>query len=304
MLMVDQWYYAQQGQRQGPVAEDQLKQLAASGQLKPTDKVWKQGMAAWTQASEIEGLIPPPDPSEPPPLAPEPCEPPPLEDAAQTATEWYYVQNGQRTGPVSKQQLTQLASGGQLRPTDLVWKQGMSQWVPLNQAISLSPPDPNAPPPIPIAAQPQGASLLAYRIALVLAAVVVFLPWVVASGSVSFMGHQSSGTSTLANGIQTTWGVLCLLCAIAGMGFTFFEPAKILKDKVKLGMAAIGGVIAILAIIGITNGASGFQGGGNFSSGDASVSSNIYAGVGAYLAIVAGVAAGVIGYRADWNPKQ
>ena len=51
--MAEQWYYAQQGQRQGPVAEEQLKQLASSGQLKPTDKVWKKDMAAWEAASSL-----------------------------------------------------------------------------------------------------------------------------------------------------------------------------------------------------------------------------------------------------------
>ena len=44
-------YYAQQGQRHGPVAEEQLKQLASSGQLKATDRAWKNGMAAWQAAT-------------------------------------------------------------------------------------------------------------------------------------------------------------------------------------------------------------------------------------------------------------
>ncbi len=157
--MAEQWYYSQQGQRQGPVLEEQLKQLAASGQLKPTDKVWKKGMAAWEAASAVEGLIPKPAEDEPPPLEssgapdeqaflnakPAEDEPPPFEDAADTAREWYYVQGGQRKGPVSKAQLKQLASKGQLKPTDLIWKNGMSKWLPLNQAIPLAPPDPNAP---------------------------------------------------------------------------------------------------------------------------------------------------------------
>jgi hypothetical protein len=55
--MADQWYYAQQGQRQGPVSAQQLKQLASSGQLKPTDQVWKQGMAEWQPASKVQGLF-------------------------------------------------------------------------------------------------------------------------------------------------------------------------------------------------------------------------------------------------------
>jgi hypothetical protein len=74
--MADQWYYAQQGQRQGPVAEEQLKQLASSGQLKPTDKVWKQGMAAWQAVSQIPGLFPFIASDEPPPIPSDPSPPP------------------------------------------------------------------------------------------------------------------------------------------------------------------------------------------------------------------------------------
>ncbi len=55
--MADQWYYSKQGQRVGPVSEAQLQQLVASGQLQPTDLVWKQGMTNWTSASNA-GLFP------------------------------------------------------------------------------------------------------------------------------------------------------------------------------------------------------------------------------------------------------
>ena len=73
--MADQWYYTEQRERRGPVSEEQLKQRASSGQLKPTDKVWKKGMANWVPASTIDALAfpqsledePPPVPAEGPP---------------------------------------------------------------------------------------------------------------------------------------------------------------------------------------------------------------------------------------------
>ncbi|MGD0897003.1 MAG: GYF domain-containing protein [Thermoguttaceae bacterium] len=71
--MADQWYYAQKGQRQGPVSEEQLKELASTGQLKPNDKVWKQGMAQWAKAIEV---FPPAVPA--PPVSPDPNVPPPI----------------------------------------------------------------------------------------------------------------------------------------------------------------------------------------------------------------------------------
>jgi GYF domain 2 len=56
--VADEWYYTQQGQQQGPVGPAQLKQLAAAGQLQPTDLVWKEGMANWVPASSTRGLFP------------------------------------------------------------------------------------------------------------------------------------------------------------------------------------------------------------------------------------------------------
>src|SRR6185312_6521040 len=36
----------------------QLKQLALSGQLKPTDLVWQDGMSDWVPANSVKGLFP------------------------------------------------------------------------------------------------------------------------------------------------------------------------------------------------------------------------------------------------------
>jgi hypothetical protein len=54
------------------------------------------------------------------------------------ASEWYYTQNGQQApAPVSSAQLKQLASTGQLQPTDMVWKDGMPNWVPASSIKDL-----------------------------------------------------------------------------------------------------------------------------------------------------------------------
>jgi hypothetical protein len=56
--MADQWHYQTRGGKQvGPVSGTELRQLAASGQLSPTDLVWKDGMGAWVPASSIKGLF-------------------------------------------------------------------------------------------------------------------------------------------------------------------------------------------------------------------------------------------------------
>ena len=56
--MSNQWFYSKHGQQQGPVSSEQLKQLAASGQLQPSDLVWKDGIGQWAEARRINGLFP------------------------------------------------------------------------------------------------------------------------------------------------------------------------------------------------------------------------------------------------------
>ncbi len=68
--MAEQWYYAKGGQQHGPVNGERLKQLVATGQLQSSDLVWREGMAAWAQASTVPGISPPAPPLGPPPLPP------------------------------------------------------------------------------------------------------------------------------------------------------------------------------------------------------------------------------------------
>ncbi len=79
--------------------------------------------------------------------------------------QWYYARAGKQAGPVSAAELKQLASAGQLSPTDHVWKNGMAKWelatkvkglfsapvAPMAQAVPSSPPVPAAA-PVPTAA--------------------------------------------------------------------------------------------------------------------------------------------------------
>jgi len=53
------------------------------------------------------------------------------------ATSWYYSRAGQKLGPVSSAQLKDLAASNGLGPADLVWKQGMADWVPANRIKGL-----------------------------------------------------------------------------------------------------------------------------------------------------------------------
>jgi len=52
-----EWFYENNGQQSGPVPFETLRLLAASGQLTPQTYVWKEGMPAWAEAVNVQGLF-------------------------------------------------------------------------------------------------------------------------------------------------------------------------------------------------------------------------------------------------------
>jgi hypothetical protein len=144
---MSQWYYSKNNQQQGPVSPEQLKQLAVSGQLQPSDLVWKEGMSQRVEGRKIKGLFPAAT------VTPSPQSPPNIPQAGAVPQQWYYVHAGQRQGPVSTDQIKQLLASGQLQPSDLIWKEGMSQWTAASTMKELLPapamPSPQVPPSVP-----------------------------------------------------------------------------------------------------------------------------------------------------------
>jgi hypothetical protein len=88
--MLDKWYYTKDNQRLGPVSGDDIKQLAASGQLQPGDLVWRQGMTGWTKASEA-GIVPSFASTPSSPAAPKPQRQDRLSVFARNAGTWVRV---------------------------------------------------------------------------------------------------------------------------------------------------------------------------------------------------------------------
>jgi len=67
--------------------------------------------------------------------------------------EWEYRKDGAEFGPVTGKRLIALAAQGQLKPTDLVWRAGLSEWVPASRVNGLfaAPPKAAMPTATPIA---------------------------------------------------------------------------------------------------------------------------------------------------------
>lgn len=52
--------------------------------------------------------------------------------------QWHYSRSDDhQAGPVSATELNRLAEAGELRSDDLVWKEGMAEWVPASRIKGL-----------------------------------------------------------------------------------------------------------------------------------------------------------------------
>lgn len=52
--------------------------------------------------------------------------------------QWYYSKNGTQLGPVPQGELISKLASGEVSASDLVWKEGMGDWVPASQVGELA----------------------------------------------------------------------------------------------------------------------------------------------------------------------
>lgn len=277
---MDRYFYFQDNKQHGPVSGTELKQLAATGGLRRDSTVWKEGSTKGSVAGKIPGLVFGTASKAEERRAP--ATTPPLSEpviVAQAAS-----------GPPPTPQPAPLDPGKSPLP-DMVGQKGGTLPVTL--------------PELSVGKWP----LLGYRLALVVALISVFLPWARLSTSASFMG-QSVSQSLSVTGTNTVSGMLTILVVLAGGLLSFLNPSRILKDKSKLGMAAVGVMIALFAILAIATAASHFGAemhgelGAGRSYADAygnRASISAGAGIGAYLALVAGLLASGLGFLTKWD---
>src|SRR5512134_405723 len=71
-----QWYIARERKQYGPLSDAELRMFIAGSHLRPTDLVWRPGMADWRQANSVFSLKPAPA-----------ALPPPTHDSAQSASQ-------------------------------------------------------------------------------------------------------------------------------------------------------------------------------------------------------------------------
>src|SRR5690242_15092411 len=60
-----------------------------------------------------------------------------LNSGGSEPVEWYWARNRQKVGPLSLDQLRQMAAEGQLTPTDMLLRAGTTRWVPASSVPEL-----------------------------------------------------------------------------------------------------------------------------------------------------------------------
>lgn len=65
--MSTEWYWAQDGEQHGPLAEEELRKRFVVGDLPKETLVWSDGMSDWAPASRVAALTAPMAPPPPPP---------------------------------------------------------------------------------------------------------------------------------------------------------------------------------------------------------------------------------------------
>jgi len=139
--MSEQLFIRLRNRIQGPFTVEQLQSLAKRGQFSRTHEISSDG-TSWTRAMSRSDLFPPPKAE---PIADVAAEEatsgsqhaPAAADGPPRADVWYYHQLGVNQGPVEFSHLQYLASVGQISAEDLVWKEGMPEWLPAARVPNL-----------------------------------------------------------------------------------------------------------------------------------------------------------------------
>src|SRR4051812_29683795 len=63
--------------------------------------------------------------------------------------EWWYTDNGKKTGPIGVEDVRRLLLAGKITGSTMFWREGMDSWKPLNDVSELAGLRSAVPPPIP-----------------------------------------------------------------------------------------------------------------------------------------------------------
>lgn len=132
--MSDNWYYVQQGNRQGPVSLETIQSLISSKTLGELDYVWKKGFDNWKKIREVTELEAQSAPAVPPMISKIEYIDPKLSDIDSNDRSLFIrigMDRGGKPndyGPFSIVQLKQLFKENRVNGKTLLFMNGMKEW--------------------------------------------------------------------------------------------------------------------------------------------------------------------------------
>src|SRR5687767_7575127 len=121
------------GRVSGPFTLERLRGMAYAGQVSPMHEV-SEDRATWMVASDVPGLLP---------SAPEPAPSQPVVETRPPEDRWYYIAaDGNRAGPIGRQELIDLYDAARIGSETAVWTKGMAEWLPFGDAGLVRSPGP------------------------------------------------------------------------------------------------------------------------------------------------------------------
>ena len=164
----------------------------------------------------------------------------------------YLYLNGQRTGPFTDTQVSDMMRSGAVTDTTLGWKEGLTTWLPvanlLPPAFAESPPSPVMLPPVPTAAPTAAPASIRNPLPQPVAPLPMTMmspPAANAKGSV--LGMISLGYGIVA---MIGWGALILTAGLAQNSGTATETFNMIIGFIVIAGIALNFVALLLGIIG------------------------------------------------------
>lgn len=140
--MSKKFYIQVRGKRQGPFTVERLRQMAKRGRFGRQHRISTDGRS-WQSADDFPELFAAEGErkmrqsamADHSAAAAAPGDPAAVAPAAPSSQGWYYSHGGQQLGPVSMEVLRHAKSTGGIKPDDLVWTHGMTEWKRADKAL-------------------------------------------------------------------------------------------------------------------------------------------------------------------------
>lgn len=134
--MSSKLYVRIRGRVHGPFDHEKIKTLVARGQVSRVNHI-SEDQVRWERADSIPELFEPqesiPEPQQSTPGAQPAASPQPVKSEA----EWYYGEDDQTLGPFDIETLKTLLRSGAITKDQMVWKEGLPEWVSADSVPEL-----------------------------------------------------------------------------------------------------------------------------------------------------------------------